>query len=493
LLFSFENIYRQYINCRRNKRNTINALRFEVDQERELLKLATELSDHTYRPGRSVCFFSDKPKLREIFAADFRDRIVHHVLVNYLESLWEPVFIHTSYACRQGKGIHKGVSCLEKYIRQITRNNNCRAWYLQLDISNYFMSIDKETLYFLVCKRCPDPDARWLAKTLIFHDCTINPDLRGNPHLLEQLPRHKTLFYTPAGKGLPIGNLNSQFFANVYLNELDQFVKHTLKCCYYLRYCDDFVLLAQERGRLEEWEEQIRDFLADRLALQLNQKMRRLQPVSNGINFLGYIVRGNYLLVRKRVVNNFQQKITLFEKRLLQRKDRYVVFSYERKILDELFAVISSYLGHCKHANSHRLLQKIWQNNDYLHRYFTLDFKTVRLSRRYLMAGTVSTVRHQYGYWQKQFKGDIIFMKVGRFIEFYHTPSPTIVKLLRLVPMKDNRRKAKLGFPVANVWKYLNQAVEGGYNVLFVGEGKRIGRIKQRDLIWRFECEMRGN
>ena len=157
MLFSFENVHRHYLRCRRHKRNTVNALRFEVDQERELLKLSTELSDRTYRPSRSVCFFAARPKLREIFAADFRDRIVHHILVDYLEAIWEPIFIHGSYACRRGKGIYRGVVRLQRFIRQVTHNDSRRAWFLQLDIKNYFMSIDKEILFSLVRAKCHNP------------------------------------------------------------------------------------------------------------------------------------------------------------------------------------------------------------------------------------------------------------------------------------------------------------------------------------------------
>jgi hypothetical protein len=147
LLFSFENLYRQYHLCRRNKRNTLNALRFEARQEENLLALREALINHTYIPSRSVCFFAPGPKLREIFAADFRDRVVHHVLVDYLERIWEPLFIHDSYACRRGRGVHAAVKRLQKFIRQATVNGTRRAWYLQLDIQNYFMSIDRDILF----------------------------------------------------------------------------------------------------------------------------------------------------------------------------------------------------------------------------------------------------------------------------------------------------------------------------------------------------------
>lgn len=271
-MFLFNNIYRQYLLCRQNKRNTFNALRFEVEQEKNLLALKEELEARTYRPSRSVCFFATKPKLREIFAADFRDRIVHHILVDYLERIWEPVFIHDSYACRKGKGVHKGVLRLQQFIRKVTRNGTIPAYYIQLDIKNYFMTIDKDILFSLIAKKVKDEDALWLSRVLIYHDCTDNYVFRGNFRVLKKIPPHKTLFYAPKNKGLPIGNLNSQFFANVYLNGLDQFVKHQLRCRYYIRYCDDFVLLSPDREELLRWRDQIAAFLRYNLKLELNEK-----------------------------------------------------------------------------------------------------------------------------------------------------------------------------------------------------------------------------
>ena len=169
---SLENLYRQYLRCRRNKRNTVNALRFEAQQEKQLVLLREALVERTYQPGRSVCFFTARPKLREIFAADFRDRVVHHVLVEYLERIWEPVFIHDSYACRRGKGVHAGVKRLQGFMRQATANGTRPAWYLQLDIRNYFMSIDKDILFRLLAARLKDDTALWLTRLLVYHDCT---------------------------------------------------------------------------------------------------------------------------------------------------------------------------------------------------------------------------------------------------------------------------------------------------------------------------------
>ena len=163
-------------------------------------------ADRSYEPNRSVCFFIQRPKLREIFAADFRDRIVHHALVNYLERAWELVFIHDSYACRKGKGVHAAVARLQQSMREATANGTREAFTLQLDIRNYFMSIDKPRLFEMVGarlnpRRPADEDALWLAKKLVCHDCTHEPVLKGDPRLLDLLPPHKDAVPRGAGQG----------------------------------------------------------------------------------------------------------------------------------------------------------------------------------------------------------------------------------------------------------------------------------------------------
>ena len=183
-LFSLANIHRQYIACRRNKRNTVNALRLEARQELNLLELRDALAERAYEPGRFVCFFVERLKLREIFAADLRDRVVHHVLVSYLEKTWERVFIHDSYACRKGKGVHAAVARLQAFMRQATANCTRCAWTLQLDIRNYFMSIDRRRLFAMLdarldARRADDADARWLTEKLVLHDCTQSPVCRN--------------------------------------------------------------------------------------------------------------------------------------------------------------------------------------------------------------------------------------------------------------------------------------------------------------------------
>jgi len=371
-IFSFSNIYKRYLKCRRNKRNTMNALRFELNAEENILRLEKELKDKAYHPSRSILFFAKKPKLREIFAADFRDRVVHHILVGYLEPIFEKIFIYDSYACRKAKGTHRAVMRLQGFMRKASKNGKVRTYYLQLDIKSFFTNIDKKILFGLIRKRTDNSDVLWLAEKIIFHDCTKSYILKDNNELFRELPEDKSLFGKENKKGLPIGNLTSQFFANVYLNELDQFIKHNLRCCYYIRYADDFVLLNTSRQRLVNWMGRIEEFLENRLGLRLNPKRTKLQPLSNGIDFLGYIVRRNYILVRKRVVNNMNTRLRYFENCRVRGLD------YE--MLEELRSSLESYLGHFRWANSYRLRENLFKRA-IVKDYFERDED--RLVRRY--------------------------------------------------------------------------------------------------------------
>jgi RNA-directed DNA polymerase len=482
---SLENLYRQYYHCRRNKRNTLNALRFEAEQEKNLIALREALLDRTYQPRRSVCFFTTRPKLREILAADFRDRVVHHLLVDYLEQFWEPVFIHDSYACRKGKGVHKGVLRLQQFTRQVTSNGARPAWYLQLDIRNYFMSIKKAVLMRQLSARLEDQTALWLTRLLVYHDVTENCHFRGRPQLLAQIPPHKTLFAAGPARGLPIGNLNSQFFANVYLNGLDQFVKHELKCRHYLRYCDDFILLAKTPDQLQMWKQQIEFYLQENLALDLNPR-QRLAPIANGIDFLGYIVRRDYLLVRRRVVNNLKLKLNDYETRLVGTQHGVRCYHFDVPLLDSLSASLSSYLGHFKLANSWTLWHSLWQRYAFLAQYFDFDTAQWKLVRKYLVPSGLQQVRQQYRYFRWRFPKDALFFRVGRFFEFYDIDEPVWLACLSLKRMGWNRRGARYGFPVGHLNKYLARLLSHGFNVLIIAEQvSDAGSIRRRTPLYR--------
>jgi retron-type reverse transcriptase len=499
-LFSLENLVRQYEACRRHKRNTANALRFEARQELNLLALRDELCSRSYQPGRSVCFFVKRPKLREVFAADFRDRVVHHVLVSHLETIWEPVFIHDSYACRRGKGVHAGVARLQRFMRQATANGTREAWALQLDVRSYFNSIDKNILFEMLAarldaRRQPDAEALWLCEQLVFHDCTQAPVFKGDRALVNLLPPHKTLFRAPPGKGLPIGNLNSQFFANVYLNALDQFVKHKLKCRWYLRYCDDFVLLAQYREELMDWRERINEFLRERLALQLNDARQRLRPVADGVDFLGYIVRPFHLLVRRRVVGHLREKLGRFRRELVEDCDTLTAWRFDAERVDALQATLASYLGHLRYAACKRVLDDLWRAQPWITTFLELDRTALTLRRRDRPVRGVRNVLAQYRHWADEFAGDEVWIQVGAFVERLQWP-PRRLKRPKageqrngdgLRCLRPTRRGAVAGFPIGQLTRRLGARVASGNSVLLVAQnGSMDERLMHRAPLLRW-------
>lgn len=357
-LFTFSNLYLAYLDCRKRKRNTINALKFECHLEDNLWRLVTDLQNRTYTPGNSICFAVDKPVIREIFAADFRDRIIHHLFVRTVEPYFEKLFIYDSYACRKGKGTLFGVRRLQKFIRQIQNidpKNYNDWWYLKADISGFFMHINKDILYQLVEKKIAvmlfedsiKKELLWLAKVIIFHNPTKNFQIKGSSELLAKVPKKKSLFGNPQNVGLPIGDLTSQFFANIYLNELDQFIKKQIKCKFYGRYVDDFFIIHKDKQFLVELRGMINKFLEENLFLELNFKKCQIQKLSYGIDFIGYFVKPWRIYIRKRIIHNFKNKIWVFEKHQGINRDD-----------DKIKKSIASYIGYFKQANSYNFIIK---------------------------------------------------------------------------------------------------------------------------------------
>jgi len=351
-IFSFQNLLKCYYQCRKNKRYTYNAAKFEINFEKELLKLEQELKSHTYQPAGYICFAITDPKLREVWATDFRDRVIHHLLVSYLESIWEKKFIFHSYACRKEKGAHKAIRYLKRYTRSATANFTKPVYYLKIDIQSFFPSIDKNILFSLIKKHTSNPEILWLSHKIIFQNPTDNYVIRGDKELLRSVPKHKSLFYAPKDKGLPIGNLTSQFFANICLSELDQFIKHKLKCHYYFRYMDDFVILHPSKTQLLYLRNEISSFVEKRLNLRLHPKKQILQPITNGINWLGYIIKPDYSLSRRRVVSNLKQKLYYFNQQIPE--------SPNLESLQKVQARVNSYYGHFKHANCFNLRRNLY-------------------------------------------------------------------------------------------------------------------------------------
>ena len=308
--FLFEDLVQAYLDCRKSKRNSASALAFEIDLERNLTRLDTELRDGTYRPGQSICFVITKPKPREVWAADFRDRIVHHLMYNKISPRFYARFIQDSCACIPGRGTMYGAVRLEAKIRSITQNWSKPAYYLKCDLANFFVSINKPILHKQLAAHIDEPWWLQLTEQILFHDPRQDYQLRCHPKMLALVPPHKRLTSQPPEYGLPIGNLSSQFFANVFLDALDQFVKHTLRAKHYIRYVDDFLILHESAQQLNEWLEQINAFLPARLGVQLNPKKTILQPVDRGVDFVGQVIKPWRRSTRRRTLRQAIHRVS---------------------------------------------------------------------------------------------------------------------------------------------------------------------------------------
>ncbi|WP_228257850.1 RNA-directed DNA polymerase [Pseudoxanthomonas winnipegensis] len=355
---TLQGLHRAWKRARRQKVPSHNQRRFDTRWMDNLIQLQEEIASGTWSPRPSTCFIATRPKAREIHAPDFADRVVHHWLVPQLEAIYEPGFIHDSYANRAGKGSHAAVRRAQAFCRQLASGQG-GGWYLQLDIANYFNSIHRPTLWAMLKPRLLraglHPHALQTTHALLRRD-PLHPgaQTRATAAELAQVPAHKRLCNAGPGCGLPIGNLSSQFFANVYLDALDQLAKHQLKAKRYLRYVDDFVLFHRDRAQLEAWQAQITDFLGRQLHLGLKAEIR-LRRLDDGLDFLGYVIRPTHTLVRPRVVAHAKAALQKIEAALP--RDGQPHFAPEA--LQRVQAVLASYGGHFRHANARRLTQHL--------------------------------------------------------------------------------------------------------------------------------------
>jgi hypothetical protein len=358
-------LFQAYYDARRNKRNTVNALQFELRYEEHLFALWEEIRDRKYQIGRSICFINFKPVQREIFAADFRDRIVHHLIFQYLNPIVEPGFLKDSYSCRKGKGTHYGIGRVKSFMRGCTHNFTREAWVLKMDILGYFMRIDRQLLFDRIQKKvigyqlpmkCEKSLLLYLLEKVIFHDPTAHCLIKGQATDWHGLPPSKSLFHAPPGKGFPIGNLTSQLFGNIYLSPLDHFVKEDLGIRYYGRYVDDFLLVHPDRNFLKACVPMIRSFLADHLQLELHPRKIYLQEVSKGVAFLGSYIKPYRTYVSRRVKNNFYQAIQGWNARIRSQDNKLAP-----EELKSFLASMNSYLGILIHHDTYKLRRSMLQ------------------------------------------------------------------------------------------------------------------------------------
>ena len=248
---SFENIEMAFQRARRGKTLKPYVIKFEEKLIENLKLLQQELITQTYKPKPLVSFILRDPKTRKISKSDFRDRVVHHAVCNVIEPIFDRTFIYDNYANRIGKGTFKAIERFDKFKRKASKNNTKTCYVLKADVKHYFETVDHKTLMLILGKKIKDEKLLGLIQTI--------------------LDNHNTQV-----KGMPLGNLTSQFFANVYLNELDQFVKHKLRAKYYIRYVDDFIILHSSRKILEEYKAKINEFLNVKLRLELHPDKCRI-------------------------------------------------------------------------------------------------------------------------------------------------------------------------------------------------------------------------
>lgn len=359
-------LFKAYYDCRKAKRNTWNALMFEENLERNLMDLYYELIENRYQPQRSICFVVTRPKAREVWAANFRDRIVHHIIYNRYSQLFYNSFIYDSYACIPEKGTLKAANRVQHFMRSASKNNTVGTFYLKADVANFFVSIDKTILESLLVKKITDEWWFNLTKIVLYNEHKNGVLIKSNKFLLNKVPRHKSLLQAKHNRGLPIGNLSSQFFANVYLNELDQYVKHHLKAKYYARYVDDIVIIDTDSSKLNKIYDSMNAFINTNLGIAFHPNKKEINKTTNGVNFVGFIIRPYSMYIRRSTVYNCYKKIK-------GKSDLY-----------KLRPTVNSYLGMLRHTNAYKERLKLAKTLGMVGAWFNAKLTKMVLRKRKL-------------------------------------------------------------------------------------------------------------
>ncbi len=324
-IYDLDNLKMAYRKARKGKTKKYYVIEFEKDILTNLLELQHELKSLTYKPKPLKTFILRDPKTRKISISDFRDRIVHHALCNIIEPIFDKIFIYDSYANRKNKGNLKVIERFHCFIRKVSingkvigrfNNNQVKGYCLKADVKHYFFEINHKILLRIIKKKISDNSVLWLIEQILSNNIT-------------------------AGKGMPLGNLTSQLFANVYLNELDYFVKHILRAGYYLRYVDDFVILHSSESLLRLWKEDINEFLKKELNIELHEQKSRIIPLSRGVDFVGFRNLYFYKLLRKRNIRKMFSRVE-------QYKNGKICF-------DKMLEIYEGWQAYAKWANTYKM------------------------------------------------------------------------------------------------------------------------------------------
>ena len=327
---SSENLFAAWDEFRVDKRHKKDVQEFEFKLEQNIFQLHRDLTTKQYKHQPYTGFYIRDPKVRHIHKASARDRILHHAVFRILNPIFDKIFIPTSFSCRIGKGVHKGVLAVERMIRAESKNFTRPCFALKCDVQKFFDTIDHQILLSILRKKIVDPNVIWLIDEIVESFATKQVNLFDR-------------------QGLPIGNLTSQLFANIYMNEFDQFVKHELRLERYARYTDDFVIISTNRQHLEKLIDPVKTFLQNKLKLNLHPKKISLRACHQGVDFLGYVALPYHRLMRAKT------------RRRIFRKLKTRIAQYRSGLISEatLSQSLQSYLGVLSHANTYQLSQDL--------------------------------------------------------------------------------------------------------------------------------------
>ena len=324
LIISAENLFAAWEVFKSDKRNKPDVAEFEQKIEQHIFQLRRDLRDKAYRHGPYYGFWVHDPKRRRIHKATVRDRVLHHAIFRIINPIFEQTFIPTSFSCRIGKGTHKGVESVRDMLRAESKNGAKQCWVLKCDVRKFFDSVDHHILLCILKRRIKDDDTFELMTKIV-----------GSYSATE-------------GKGIPIGNLTSQMFANIYMGELDHFIKHSLRVKRYARYTDDFVIVSSDKNYLENLLLPIQDFLREKLKLELHPQKVTIRKYRQGADFLGYVVLRHHMALRTRTKKRMFRKMA--ERAALYRRGAISEASFE--------GALHSYLGVLSHADAHELTER---------------------------------------------------------------------------------------------------------------------------------------
>jgi len=309
-IYSMANLTLAWRKARKGKTTKLDVISFDKSVTKNLLNLHNELKNKTYEPRSLRTFILRDPKTRKISKSDFRDRVIHHAVVNIISPILEKSFIYDSCAGRKRKGTLFALKRFEKFVRKVSGNcrnrsnrfrdrNFIKGYCFKADIKHYFREVNHQVLINIISRKINDEDVLGLIRKIL-NNVPSSRQRGGGVNAFLII------------KGMPLGNLTSQFFANVYLNELDYFVKHVLKVKCYLRYVDDFVILHNSNKQLKKWKIEIEKFLIEKLKLELHPDKSRIIPLCEGVDFVGFRNFAYFRLLRKRNIKKMNRKIELF-------------------------------------------------------------------------------------------------------------------------------------------------------------------------------------